>query len=126
MNREQAENMLPIIQALAEGKHIQYKDILGNWGDIDSIDVKFYNPDRYRIKPELKYRPFKDARECWHEIQKHGPIGWVKALHGYFHITGITNANVNCGVNDNWLDYEYMMEHYKFIDDAPFGIEENA
>lgn len=125
MNREQAKNMLPIIQALAEGKPIEFKNYKGEW--VESKQLAFNKPiEDYRIKPEPKYRPFANAEECWQEVQKHEPIGWVKALHGHFYITGITNVNVYCGINDNWLDYEYMVEHYKFIDGTPFGIEENA
>lgn len=35
------------------------------------------NPDSYRIKPEPKYRPFKDAEECWQEMLKHEPFGYT-------------------------------------------------
>ena len=43
MNRNQAKDMLPIIHALAEGKHIQLKDKTGNWIDIDFINVELCN-----------------------------------------------------------------------------------
>lgn len=76
MTREEAKDMLPIIQALAEGKHIQLKDKTGNWMDIDFINVELCNPNVYRIKSEPKYRPFKDADECWQEMLKHQPFGW--------------------------------------------------
>lgn len=71
-----------------------------------------------------KYRPFKDAEECWQEMQKHQPFGWVKAYHGYFNIIGIMNDKINFGTNNNWLDYEYMFNMYKFIDGTAFGIKE--
>lgn len=125
MNRQQAKEFLPIMQAYAEGNPIEFKDYKGNW--VESEQLAFNKSiENYRIKPEPKYRPFKDARECWQEMHKHGPVGWIKAPHGYFHITGITNVNVNFGINDNWINYEHMLENYKFIDDTPFGIEENA
>ena len=82
MNRNQAKDMLPIIHALAEGKHIQLKDKTGNWMDIDFINVELCNPNVYRIKPEPKYRPFKDDEECWNEMKKHQPFGWVKDRNG--------------------------------------------
>lgn len=125
MNRKQAKELLPIIQAFAEGKTVQTIDKNGEWINCLYINFEFNSsPNSYRIKPEPMYRPFKDAEECWQEMLKHKPFGWVEALHGHFHITGITNAGVNCGVSDNWLDYEYMVEHYKFIDGTPFGIKE--
>lgn len=116
--------MLPVIQALAEGKHIQLKDIIGNWKDIDFINVELCNPNFYRIKPSPKYRPFKDIEECWQEMLKHQPFGWVKASHGYFNIIGIMNDKINFGTNNNWLDYEYIFKMYKFIDGTTFGIKE--
>lgn len=124
MNRQQAKDMLPIIQALAEGKHIQLKDRIGNWIDIDFINVELCNPNAYRIKPEPKCRPFANAEECWQEMQKHQPLGWIKAPHGYFNIIGIMDDNINFGTKDNWLNYEYMFKMYKFIDGTTFGIKE--
>lgn len=33
----------------------------------------------YRInKPGVNYRPFANEEECWQEMQKHQPFGWVK------------------------------------------------
>ena len=123
MNREQAKKLLPIIQAFAEGKTILVQEDI-DWRYL-SDDADFnLNPLRYRIKREPKYRPFKDAVECWQEMQKHQPFGWIKASHGYFNIIGIMNDKINFGTNNNWLDYEYMFNMYKFIDGTTFGIKE--
>ena len=77
MNRQQAKELLPIIQAFAEGKTIQVREdidwcYLGNETDFD------LSPQRYRIKPEPKYHSFLNAEECWQEMKKHEPFGWVK------------------------------------------------
>ena len=52
MNKQTAQQYLPLIQALAEGKTLQYKDSLNNkW--LDATDLSFaLAPERYRIKPE--------------------------------------------------------------------------
>lgn len=65
MTREEAKELLPIIQAWAEGKNIQFLSD-GEWHDINQADFTCY-PDKYRIKPEPKYRPFKTQEECWNE-----------------------------------------------------------
>ena len=56
MNQEKAKELLPIIQAYAEGKTIQYIGVgFENWHDVDNeleIDSMRY---KYRIKPESKY-----------------------------------------------------------------------
>lgn len=123
MNRERAKELLPLIQAFADGKTVQFKNSFEDWIDCDNIMFN-WPPKDYRIKPEPKYRPFKDAEECWQEMQKHQPFGWVKASHGYFNIIGIMNDKINFGTNNNWLDYEYMFNMYKFIDGTAFGIKE--
>lgn len=129
MDRQQAKELLPIIQAFAEGKIIQSRRINGMWIDLEmktalNIISLIDQPQKYRIKSEPKYRPFKDAVECWQEIQKHQPFGWIKASHGYFNIIGIMDDRINFGTKENWLDYEYMFKMYKFIDGTPFGIKE--
>ena len=36
---------------------------MNDWTEMKEIE--FWNNTEYRIKPEPKYRPFKDAKECW-------------------------------------------------------------
>lgn len=71
---------MPILQAIVDGKTIQHQTINREWYDtnVASLDhlVTYYTD--YRIKPEPKYRPFKDAEECWQEMMKHQPFGVVK------------------------------------------------
>ena len=126
--------MLPIIQALAEGKHIQLKDRIGNWMDIDFINVELCNPNVYRIKPEPKYRPFANAEECWQEMQEHQPFGWVKKTCGhcnFLHImelysTGIVINNVDNfgGFKNSLKTYNSAFAETTFADGIPFGIKE--
>ena len=80
MNRKEAKELMPIIQAFAEGKTIQYYDSLidiDDWQDCENPNFENLTY-KFRIKPEPTYRPFKDAEECWLEMQKHQPFGWIK------------------------------------------------
>lgn len=71
------QRLLPIFQAMADGSIIQFAANGNDWIDIDGeeeglfLDTLIDNPQYYRIKPEPKYRPFKNAEECWKEMQKH-------------------------------------------------------
>ena len=67
MNRNQAKELLPVIKAFSEGKDIETKTGSG-WISIENMSFAG-NPDSYRIKLEPRYRPFKDADECWDEMQ---------------------------------------------------------
>jgi hypothetical protein len=124
MNRSEAKDLLPIIQAFVEGRKIEYRELGEEHWSGTSTPTFDIESNEYRIKSEPKYRPFKDAVECWQEIQKHQPFGWIKASHGYFNIIGIMDDRINFGTKENWLDYEYMFKMYKFIDGTPFGIKE--
>ena len=78
------QRLLPIFQAMADGRIIQFSANGNDWIDIDGeeeglyIDTLIDNPQCYRIKPEQKYSPFANAEECWTEMLKHHPFGWVK------------------------------------------------
>ena len=59
MNKNNAKDFLPMVQALADGKTIQF--YTGSWVDLSSEDeTSFALPlERYRIKPEPKLREWK-------------------------------------------------------------------
>lgn len=131
MNREQAKELLPIIQAFAEGKTIQVKSSDGLWygREGENCEINFNaDPQVYRIKSEPKYRPFKDAEECWQEMQKHQPFGWLKDKEDghYTLITAINKTEVDqiaLNGNTGWL-FCSISKFYTFADGTPFGIKE--
>lgn len=126
MNRQQAKELLPIIQAFAEDKIIQIKTADGLWHNIEGKkrEVNFNSePQYYRIKPESKYRPFANREECWQEMLKHQPFGWLKMFYGHSLITEIRDTKAAFDTN-NWLDFNYIFSNYKFADGTPFGIKE--
>jgi len=51
MNRDRVKQLLPIIQAFAEGKNIEYYLGDGSWVKATNIDFSD-NLESYRIKPE--------------------------------------------------------------------------
>ena len=135
MTREQAKELLPIIQAYAEGKDIQWRNHCKNWIDIDERDglITEFPLSAYRIKPEQKYRPFKTQKEFWQEMQKHHPSGWLKSKN---------NGRFRCIGEVSWSDEfetvyialstseslsrsaDSVFEEYTFADGAPFGVTE--
>lgn len=124
MNRIQAKELLPIIQAFAEGRPIEYQDSYEKWieSDIMAFDL---SPENYRIKREPKYRPFANAEECWQEMQKHQPFGWLKHKtdNVYSFISKIDKDCCYFAVNVYW-GFDTLFKTKTFIDGAPFGIKE--
>ena len=128
MTKEKAEKILPVIQAIINGQKIQV-NINNRWQDVDENHNCAFLPEsyEYRIKSEPKYRPFANAEECWKEMQKHQPFGWVKdKKDGHYSL--ITSVITNgkevdidgiCG-----LALDTSINYYTFADDTPFGVKE--
>ena len=132
MDRNKAKEFYPILQAYAEGKVIECRtklsfieglDVTNDWTEMKEIE--FRNNTEYRIKPEPKYRPFKDAEECWQEMLKHNPFGWVRLKDtesGYYMLKGIA-SQVVIGFNETPFSYKKVFEDYTFTDGTPFGVK---
>ena len=58
MNRDRAKELLPVIQAFAEGKVVQYKQANTDWIDCREADfgMGFLRDTEYRIKPKPRER----------------------------------------------------------------------
>ena len=126
MTREEVKEMLPVLQAFAEGKTIESRCIKGDkslW--YDDEDPSFDNDFEYRIKPEPKYRHFENAEECWQEMQKHQRFGWVKWNDVRYNIYAVSSTSV-CLINGNCanMDFAYAYQKLKFDDGTQFGVKE--
>lgn len=120
MDREQAKNLWPIIKAFAEGKEIECR-VEDKWCKLLEI-CNETNPQDYRIKPE--YRPFKDAKECFEEMQKHKPYGWVKDATKMYNITIIRDDGIIVNTSIDGVLYSFKSAFsLKFVDDTLFGVK---
>lgn len=135
MTREEAKELLPIIQAFVAGKQIQDAiEGLTDWVDTDEINLEYEGKKiKHRIKPEPKYRPFKTKEECWNEMLKHQPFGWLKSKDkGYFHLIGLVQfASELEDVMITFATSEQLArssrsisENYIFADGTQFGVKE--
>ena len=127
MTREEAKNLLPIIQAFAEGKPIQDKiEGTTQWYDTDEINLVYEGKKiKHRIKPEPKYRPFKNQEECWNEMLKHQPLGWLrsKRVKDIYQLITIKDSEIRIFA-DLPLYFSRAYREYEFLDGTPFGVKE--
>lgn len=133
MDRNQAKQLLPIIQAYAEGRVIECRtkpsfiegsDVPNDWTEMKEIE--FWKHTEYRIKPEPKYRPFYDnAEECWQEMMKHQPFGWVKmkGTESKYYMLKCIGSRVVIGLDETPFSYKKVFEDYVFADGTPFGVK---
>lgn len=131
MNRHQAKEFYPILQAYAEGKVIESRtkpstvkgtDVPNDWTEIKEIG--YWDNIEYRIKSEQKYRPFKNAEECWQEMEKHQPFGWVKDRNGSkFIIENVDPRGFVEVYDDGTCSFNEVFENRTFVDGLPFGVK---
>lgn len=116
------------MQAMLEGKTIQYNynGQIGDWSDVEEIYIG-NKVSNYRIKPEPKYRPFKNAEECWTEMQKHQPFGWLKRKDSNeYNLLTSVDGSVECEgvrIDSDGFDWDTAHDEYTFADGTPFGIK---
>lgn len=135
MDRNQAKEFYPFLQAFAKGEAIECRtkpsavkgtSVPNDWTEMKEIE--FWNNTEYRIKPEPKYRPFKNKEECWQEMLKHQPFGWVISPNGeansliiYIDNEGLVIGDRNNGV----MRFVTATDLFKikFADGIPFGVK---
>ena len=121
--------------ALGDGKEIQVQNpVTCEWKYLDINQIDGFNEElKYRIKPEPKYRPFKSKEECWNEMLKHQPFGWLKSkMNGRFSCIGevygsdeFETVYIALSTSESLSrSSDSMFEQYTFYDGTTFGIKE--
>lgn len=134
MTREEVKQLLSILVAFAEGKVIECRTkpsaLRKGWRDINDWveieDIAYWSNVEYRIKPksESKYRPFKDAEECWQEMLKHQPFGYTYDRFNNIRdsITKVATTGVSYD-SPTVISFEEIFDRFVFADGTPFGIK---
>ena len=129
MDRNQAKEFFPIMQAFAEGKVIECRtkpstikgaDTPNDWTEMKEIE--FWKNTEYRVKPEPKYRHFANVEECWTEMKKHQPFGWIfnRKTEVAYLIRCIDDNHVFTSIQ---YSFDSAFEDFVFADLIPFGIK---
>lgn len=99
MNREEAKQLLPIIQAFADGKRAEFLRSDGEWVELKGEPDFSFPPDRYRIKTEPE-------------------VIWVNKFKGGDIYKYITEEEARHGTEGNEHLYEYIAKKFvEAIDD---------
>ena len=132
LTREEAKEMLPIIQAWADGQTVDWYDPAIGWR-LSGFMLDFdKNPKYFRIKSEAesesKYRPFKSQEECFDEMMKHQPFGWFRSVHNknLFNTVCINDSGIKItNTLSKYMDsYDRAFDNIEFVDGTPFGVKE--
>ena len=141
MTTEEIREAAKVMEAYANGKKIQYLNDDNEW--IDTPKPFFdWHSYVYRIKPGLMYRPFKSQEECWSEMLKHQPFGWIYCKNDscYYCIISVDEGKIELSPDmyphsettpkEYYLEKDYFffdaaLESFEFAfaDGTPFGIK---
>jgi len=125
------EQMIEVMQAYKEGKKIQCKPKAGNlWCDEVDPLWNFFVSD-YRVKPDSKYRPYKDTEEMIADWKKR----FNKTTATYsMPLIWVTNHKVNSVITDyakyavmvsgTFQSLETLYEECIYLDGSPCGKKE--
>lgn len=125
MTIEEAKRRAELYSAVANGKTIQVLISSGEWKDVKINELTCISENiSFRIKPEPKYRPFKTQEECWNEMLKHQPFGWVKEISSgiLYLINSILDSGI--AIMEDVDIFEEAINSYEFKDGTPFGIKD--
>lgn len=128
------KEMIEVMQAYDEGKKIQSKPSgCGDWDDCYKPTWNWFEYI-YRIKPESKYRPYKDTDEMVEDFKKRArlvtydfcrPSIWIKSCDGF--VSLITEFGFGCvwsSVHQVGISMKELFERYTYLDGSPCGIKE--
>lgn len=122
----------------AQGKTIQIRHTPeSEWVDLKGEEPKWHSCYEYRVKPEQKWRPFKDIAElkqAWsikrsplvHPELEESEI-WVRDKKRPDITRLITGFNGGCqcvAIAGQWRILEGLFDDYEFLDGTPCGVEE--
>ena len=126
MTRDEAKDFLPIIEAFSKGDIIEYrlKGVNNDWEEIEELPCSY----EYRIKPKpkSKYRPYRNLKECLHDMKNHEPFGYIREKQK-------GDSGLIIGTSEGEHEYlklsvtsirqlKTVCERYTYFDGRPFGI----
>lgn len=126
------QEKIEVMKAYTEGKKIQVREIgaehWSNWILSLEPDWNWFSCE-YRIKPENKYRPYKDTDEMIEDFKRRAEIAtnkmslpwiWIKSKKdGYRFLLSVFGAVAVDGIT-----FSDLLDEYTYLDGSPCGMKE--
>lgn len=127
------QEKIEVMEAYTEGKEIQVKHKADNvWADWVVYDDPEWdwNSYEYRIKPEDKYRPYKNTDEMIEDFKRRAEIAthemslpwiWIKSKKdGCRFLISVFGAVAVDGIL-----FSDLLDEYTYLDGSPCGMKED-
>lgn len=130
MTREEAREAAEVMLAYANGKEMEFRSVTLDWHSITHPNFNWEH-SKYRIKDESKCRKFDNGDECWEEMKKHEPFGWVCSRdkpNFKLYVLSVDNDGVMLSDYDDGAtlhSYPSFYQFYNFVDGTRCGIINN-
>lgn len=125
MTVEETKEAIKVMQAFVDGKEIEQRNGYGEYVIFNRPRWNWDNdPECYRVKPELHYRPFESAEEVMEAIKEHGPQGdWVRigTTEDYARICRVHGNKIQLSSSPYSNTLEFVFGEITFADGTPFG-----
>ena len=132
------QEKIEVMKAYAEGKTIQVREVNDKeWADwVISIEPEWdWVAADYRIKPEEKYRPYKDTEEMIEDFRKKVGMGYPKLFLPSVWVKkkadGSRKLVTEFGFTCVWLSVDpvgitmsKLSQDYTYLDGSPCGMKE--
>lgn len=126
MNREQIRQLLPVLTAFANGEVIEHKT--GSEWSTGETFAFCDPPDRYRVKPKPKYRPFANVKEFLPHKDKFVIVkGSIDTSAAEYYRINVANDTMVWfyGGSQDAIRWERLFREYVFEDGTPCGVLES-
>lgn len=133
------QEKIEVMKAYTEGKKIQIAEKnINNWRDyVPILEPEWqWGENDYRIKPEEKYRPYKDTdelkadffKDCPDMGKRHRPAIWVVSDTGNeYEICGFSTGGEWVYIhNAGAYTLEDLFKSFTYLDGSPCGIKEET
>ena len=127
MTKNEAKEFIPIIEAFSKGKIIEYrpKGFNDDWVEIKELSCSY--EFRIKPKPKPKYRPYRNLKECFHDMKNHVPFGYVREkqkgdLELIIGTLDDEHEYLKLSVSST-IQLKAVFERYTYFDGSPFGVK---
>lgn len=82
--------------------------------------------DLFFADTEPTYRPYKDAEECFKDVQQHSFLIRAKRVKAYHLIVTITSSHIWLGNASEGIPMDRLLDGFEYTDGQPCGVKEDC
>lgn len=124
------QEIIDVVKAHQEGKKIEFRwdprfQLKANdWVLCTEYNMWDFSIYEYRVKPEPKFRPYKNAEEFMEARRTHGPALIDRRITAYIQFVMPAQVGLRVYFKDLAVSYDELLYSYTWMDGTSCGIKE--